>query len=90
MAPRDLSADIYIKGLTPENAEHSNKDALMEAFRVYGAIDRVMLRRDRDFAFISFAEASAVAKAVAASGAITINGQTVVVEARNPRERREA
>jgi RNA recognition motif-containing protein len=89
-APRDLSADIYIKGLTPENVEHSNKDALQEAFNVYGAIDRVMLRRDRDFAFITFAEPSAVAKAVAASGAITINGMTVVVEARKPRERREA
>lgn len=89
-APRDLSADIYIKGLTPESAEHSNKDALVEAFSVYGAINQVMLRRDRDFAFISFAEASAVAKAVAASGAITINGEIVVVEARKPRKRREA
>ena len=48
-----------------------------------------MLRRDRDFAFISFAEADAVAKAVAASGELKIKGQSVVIEARKPREREE-
>lgn len=86
-APRDLSKDIYIKGLKPETAEDSNEDALMEAFGAYGTVERVMLRRDRDFAFISFAEDGAVAQAVASSGSISVKGQSVVVEARNPKER---
>ena len=87
--PRDLSKDIYIKGLKPESAENSNEDDLIETFGAYGTIDRVMLRRDRDFAFITFVEDGAVAMAVAASDGITINGESVSVEARNPRERTE-
>ena len=86
-APRDLSKDIYIKGLKPESAEDSNEDELMEVFGAYGTIERVMLRRDRDFAFITFEEDGAVAAAVANSESISIKGMTVIVEARNPKER---
>jgi len=85
--PRDLSKDIYIKGLTPETDEDSNEDALMDVFGQYGTVTRVMLRKGRDFAFISFEEDGAVAAAVAASGNIDVKGATVDVEARTGKPR---
>jgi hypothetical protein len=46
-----------------------------------------MVRKDRDFAFISFAEDGAVAMAVAGSGGITVAGASVTVEARTGSKR---
>jgi len=77
--------DLYIKGLNPDE---DNEDALYETFGQFGAVDRVILRKDRDFAFVTFVEDGAVAGAVAASGGLTINGETVTVEARKPKEPR--
>lgn len=88
-APKDLSKDIYIKGLKPETAEDSNEDELVGVFEQFGTVERVMLRKDRDFAFISFGEDGAVAAAVAQSGSLSIKGQTVTIEARNPKPREE-
>ena len=77
--------DLYIKGLNPDV---DNEDALYETFGQFGAVDRVILRKDRDFAFVTFVEDGAVAGAVAASGGLAINGETVTVEARKPKEPR--
>ena len=87
-APKDLSKDIYIKGLPELDDGDSNEGELRSVFEQYGTIERVMLRKGRDFAFISFAEGGSVAMAVDAGngGGIVINGESVTVEARTGRK----
>jgi RNA recognition motif-containing protein len=90
-APKDLSKEIYIKGLTPESPEASNKDAIREIFGAYGNVVRVTVRNDRDFAFVSYEDAASVAEAVEASyGGLFINGESVTVEARTGKVRARA
>jgi RNA recognition motif-containing protein len=78
---KDLSKDIYIKGLVEETAEDSNEEDLLSIFGEYGTVVSVMLRKGRDFAFVQFEDESSVAKAVAASG-MAVKGNSVIVEAR--------
>ena len=85
-APKDLSKEIYIKGLNPETAEEFD---IENAFAAFGTVTRVSMRADRDFAFVTFEDAGAVAAAVA-SGGVSIGGCSVVVEARTGKARTPA
>ena len=82
-APKDLSLEIYVKGLTPESPEASNKDELRAIFEAYGNVTRVTVRNERDFAFVSFDDAASAQAAVeGSSGGVTVNGASVIVECR--------